>query len=231
MLPVVILSGGLASRLKPISDSIPKSLIEINKKPFLEWQLQFLEKNGCKQVVLCVAHLSSSIENYIQSRPKSQIEINFSNDGAKQLGTGGAIVKARKLLSSEFLVLYGDSYLPINFNEVSDFFLQSNKLGLMTVKKNDLGYEQSNVIFENGMVKAYRKNIPDPNMKFIDFGLNAFKSSVFDDLNADQYIDLSTIQANLATRNELIGYEVHENYYEVGSFSGIKDFENYTKGF
>ena len=230
MLPVAILAGGLASRLKPISETIPKSLIEINHKPFLEWQLDLLEKNACEQVVLCISHKSELIESYIKSRPKSNLEISFSWDGEKQLGTGGAIIKARKILGSEFMVLYGDSYLPIDFNEVSEFFIRSKKLALMTVLKSELGSEPSNVFFEDGFVRKYNKSKNAPTMQFTDFGLNAFKSCVFDDYIEGDFLDLSLVQEDLSTRNELIGFQVYERYYEVGSFSGIHEFESYTKG-
>ena len=230
MLPVAILAGGLATRIKPISDSIPKSLIEINGKPFLEWQLQLLEKNKCESAIICVSHKSEMIEEFIRKREKSNLEVRFSSDGEKQLGTGGALIKAKNLLGTAFMVLYGDSYLPVNFSEIADCFLKSNKLGLMTVMKNDLQSEPSNVVFINGYVQKYNKNSPEEAMDFIDFGLTVFKSAVFDTYPLNESIDLSTIQSELAGRHELAGYQVDQRYYEVGSFQGIKDFENYTRG-
>jgi NDP-sugar pyrophosphorylase family protein len=230
MLPVAILAGGLATRIKPISDSIPKSLIEINGKPFLEWQLQLLEKNKCESVIICVSHKSEMIEEFIRRRKKSNLEVLFSSDGEKQLGTGGALIKAKNYLGTAFMVLYGDSYLPVNYSEIEDCFLKSNKLGLMTVMKNSLQSEPSNVVFINGFVQKYDKHSPDEAMDFIDFGLNLFQSAVFDAYPLNESIDLSTIQSELAGRNELAGFQVDQRYYEVGSFQGIRDFESYTRG-
>jgi len=229
MLPVAILAGGLATRIRPITNDVPKSMIDINGQPFLEWQLQLLEKNNCEAVVLCVSHKAQIIEDFVKNRSKSQMEIQFSWDGEKQLGTGGALAKAMKKLGPTFLVLYGDSYLPLNYEEVASYFIKSNKLGLMTVMENELGLEQSNAIFQNGHVSKYSKHFPEKAMKYIDFGLGAFRADSFKDLTLNEPTDLSVIQADLATRNELIGFEVKERYYEVGSFQGIVDFQKYVE--
>jgi NDP-sugar pyrophosphorylase family protein len=230
MLPIAILAGGLATRIKPISDSLPKSLIKINGTPFLEWQLRLLEKNECELVVICVSHKSEEIEEFIRKRKRTDLNICLSWDGEKQLGTGGALIQARSLLGNTFMVLYGDSYLPVDYSKISEYFVKSNKLALMTVMKNDLNSEQSNVIFENGYVKKYDKIFPEEGMRFIDFGLNAFKSSVFDIYPLNEPLDLSAVQSDLAARHELIGFRVDQRYYEVGSFHGIRNFESYAKG-
>jgi MurNAc alpha-1-phosphate uridylyltransferase len=230
MLPIAILAGGLATRIKPISDSIPKSLVEIHGKPFLEWQLQLLEQNHCERVVICVSHKSELIEEFVRSRDKSGLDIHLSWDGSQRLGTGGALINARTLLGPAFMVLYGDSYLPVDFIEISNFFSKSNALSLMTVLRNTNGVEPSNVNYENDYVLKYDKKNPDRSMTFIDFGLNAFKAEVFDDYSTNSPLDLSDIQSALATRRELLGYEVNQRYYEVGSFQGIEDFKKYIGG-
>lgn len=230
MLPIAILAGGLATRIKPISDSIPKSFIEINGKPFLEWQLQLLEENHCERVVICVSHKSEMIEKFLNQRDKCVLDIQLSWDGSQQLGTGGALINARDLLGPEFMVLYGDSYLPINYRNISDYFAKASSLSLMTVVRNGQRAEPSNVIYENGYVLKYNKNEPHGDMKFIDFGLNAFKAEAFAGYPSDSPIDLSDIQSDLATRQELLGYQVNQRYYEVGSFQGIQEFENYIGG-
>jgi len=230
MLPIAILAGGLATRIKPISDSIPKSLIVINKKPFLEWQLQLLEKNKCKLVVICVSHKSEMIKNFIQNRAKSNLNIYLSFDGTKQLGTGGALVKAKELLGTAFMVLYGDSYLPVNYEKISNHFVESNKLGLLTIMKNELNLEPSNVVYKNGYVQKYDKNIFSEAMHYIDFGLSAFKLEAFDGYPVNETMDLSLIHSGLATRHELLGYKVNRRYFEVGSFQGIQDFQKFSKG-
>jgi NDP-sugar pyrophosphorylase family protein len=230
MLPVAILAGGLGNRVKHISKSVPKSLILFNGKPFLEWQLQLLEKNNCKKVVICVSHKSEMIAKYIKNRSKSSLKTIISNDGEYQLGTGGALIKAKELLGPAFMVIYGDSFLPIDFNDVAETFQNSNKIALMTIVKNDLDFEPSNVYFKSGCIERYDKKNPDDSMTFIDFGLSAFKHEAFNGYESDQFLDLSTIQTKLAAQRNLLGYQVHKRYYEIGSPKGIEDFERYIGG-
>lgn len=230
MLPIAILAGGLATRIRPVSDSIPKSLVDINGLPFLEWQLRLLEENLCDRVVICVSHKSEMIEEFLKHREKCNLDVALSWDGSQRLGTGGALVNAKDLLGPAFLVLYGDSYLPINFKKISDYFVESDSLSLMTVVRNDRSKEPSNVKYENGYVLKYSKRESQEDMHYIDYGLNAFKADVFSGYPSDSPIDLSDIQSDLATRHELRGYQVNQRYYEVGSFQGIQDFENYIGG-
>jgi len=139
------------------------------------------------------------------------------------------LIKARKHLGKDFLVLYGDSYLSVNFEEVTEYFLSIKKSGLMTVLKNDLGIEPSNVYFNDKLVLEYDKVTRNKEMKYIDYGLSAFKSEDLSAFNANGFLDLSTILSELAIKKQLAGYEVFERYYEVGSLQGIKDFEELSK--
>ena len=229
VLPVAILAGGLGTRIQSVSRGLPKSLMVFNGKPFLEWQLQLLEKNKCKAVVICVGHKSDLIKNYLEGRPKSKLDIKLSYDGNYNLGTGGALVKARKYLGKAFLVLYGDSYLSVNFEEVSENFLSVRKSGLLTVLKNDLNFEPSNVYFRNNLVLQYDKINRSNKMKYIDYGLSAFKSDAFAEFSSTKFLDLSIILSHLATQKQLAGYEVYERYYEVGSIQGTQDFQELSK--
>ena len=229
VLPVAILAGGLGTRIQSVSKGLPKSLMKFSGKPFLEWQLQLLEKNKCKDVIICLGHKSDLIKSYLDSRPKSKLNIKLSFDGNYSLGTGGALVNARKHLGKAFLVLYGDSYLSVDFSEVSEYFLSIKKSGLMTVLKNDLNSEPSNVYFRNKLVLQYDKINKNDKMKYIDYGLSAFKSDSLSTFNADKFLDLSMIINNLAIQKQLAGYEVFERYYEVGSKQGAKNFEELSK--
>jgi NDP-sugar pyrophosphorylase family protein len=229
VLPVAILAGGLGTRISSVSNGLPKSLMEFNKKPFLEWQLRLLEKNKCKDVVLCVGYKSELIEKYIKSRPKSNLNIQLSNDGDISLGTGGALVNARKYLGEAFLVLYGDSYLTVNFKEVSEYFLSIKNLGLLTVLKNDLNLEPSNVYLKNKHVLKYDKIYKLKSMQYIDYGLSAFKLDALKGYQSKKFLDLSIILTNLATQKQLAGYQVFKRYYEVGSIQGAKDFEKLSR--
>jgi len=230
MLPVAILAGGLSTRLANLTEKIPKSLIEINGKPFLDWQLDLLEKSGVTHVVYCLSHKANMIQDYLVQR-NTHINIEFSFDGKSQLGTGGAVIKARSILGKNFFVLYGDSYLPINYQEVNNFFLSQEAPSLMTIIKNVSKQEPSNVIFENDGIKLYDKFNYSTEMNYIDYGLSVFNEKAFMKFPQNENVDLSTIQHQLSKEGSLAGYEVNKRYYEVGSVKGIMDFKEFTRGF
>ena len=227
MLPVAILAGGLATRLRPITETVPKALIEINGAPFVDWQLKLLSKKGVDKVIFCVAYKSEMIQEYVGDGNKYGIDIEYSEDGDIQLGTGGAIRKALDLLGEEFMVLYGDSYLPIDYKLVEAAFYNSEKLALMTVYKNAAAFDTSNVIFQNGQLQMYRKGKPSVEMTHIDYGLSLFRRSVFEKYGEGAKVDLSDICSELSSRSDLEGFEVNERFYEIGSHQGIEDFEQY----
>ena len=168
MLPVVILAGGLATRLYPMTKNTPKALIEVAGKPFIDWQLNYLKSQGIQRVVLCVGHLGEQIQSYLGSGARYGLELLFSFDGPLPLGTGGALKQALPLLDEAFFVLYGDAYLPISFQDVSDVFHNQKQRALMTIFKNTNQWDTSNVCFKHGQLLEYNKHKPKPTMEYID---------------------------------------------------------------
>src|SRR3989344_8694025 len=222
---LVLLSGGLATRLQPISLSLPKSLIDINGKPFIEYQLFLLKKQGITDVVICVSYLGVRIEEFVGDGKKFGIRIQYSYDGDKLLGTGGAIKKALPLLPETFFVMYGDSYLPIDFKKVSDFFQNNKSQALMTVMKNNNKWDKSNVIFKGGKIIKYDKINIVPEMKYIDYGLGLMHKKCFNNVKENEISDLARIYNKLAEEGKLLGFEIKDRFYEVGSFDGIEEFK------
>jgi NDP-sugar pyrophosphorylase family protein len=227
MLPVLILAGGLATRMRPITEKIPKALIEIMGRPFITYQLDYLYEQGVRDVVLCLGYLGEMIESLVGDGSKIGINIRYSYDGAKLLGTGGAIKKALPLLPEEFFVFYGDSYLPINFNDVFHAFKSSNKNASMVVIKNENKWDISNVIYEQGVLVEYNKKNPSPAMQYIDYGLGILSKSNLINYPTDQAFDLADLYHDLSINNKLAGYEVFERFYEIGSVSGLQQTKNY----
>ena len=229
MLPVAVLAGGLASRLRPLTEVVPKAMIEVDGEPFVHWQLRLLLRSGIKKVVFCVAYRSEMIQDFVGDGSKYGIEVTYSEDGPALLGTAGAIRKALPLLGEDFMVLYGDSYLPIDYAAVETAFRVAQKPALMTVYRNEGAFDTSNVIFANATLQKYAKGIQDPAMTHIDYGLSIFNHSAFDSQSANYSTDLSDICANLSVAGQLGGYEVHERFYEIGSLKGIEDFREYVE--
>ena len=224
-IPVAILAGGLATRLRPITEKIPKSLVPVAGRPFLAHQLEMLHARGLRRAVLCIGFLGEMIQRDFGGEAFG-VKLDYSFDGPKLLGTGGAIKRALPLLGEEFFVLYGDSYLPIEYAPVADFFQHSGKLGLMTVYRNEGKYDTSNVVFTDGEIKIYDKKQKLPEMRHIDYGLSLFKTSVFDSYSADQIFDLAEVMGKLVREKQLAGYEVTQRFYEMGSPAGLAELED-----
>ncbi len=228
-IPVAILAGGFATRLRPITEKIPKSLISVAGKPFLAHQLELLRSCGLCRVVLCVGHLGEMIQRDFGDGSQFGVRIDYSFDGPKLLGTGGAIKRALPLLGGFFFVLYGDSYLPIEYRPVAEFLQRSDKLGCMTVYRNEGRHDTSNVVFRNGQIVVYDKKNRTPKMRHIDYGLSLFKSTAFDSFPADKPFDLAEVMGKLVRERQLAGYEVHERFYEIGSPAGLAELETILK--
>jgi NDP-sugar pyrophosphorylase family protein len=221
---VAILAGGLATRLRPVTEKIPKSLVPVAGRPFLAHQLELLHARGIRRAVLCIGYLGEMIQREFGDEAFG-VKLDYSFDGSKLLGTGGAIKRALPKLGGEFFVLYGDSYLPIEYAPIAEAFHRSGKSGLMTVYRNEGKYDTSNVVFADGEIKIYDKKNRPPEMRHIDYGLSLFKASVFEKFPADTPFDLAYVMQTLVHEKQLAGYEVPERFYEMGSPAGLAELE------
>ena len=193
-------------------------------EPFLAHQLELLHWCGIQRAVLCVGYLGEMIQREFGSEACG-IKLDYSFDGEKLLGTGGAIKRSLPLLGEEFFVLYGDSYLPVDYAPIAEVFHRSGKSGLMTVFRNEGRYDTSNVVFHEGEIAVYDKKLKLPEMQHIDYGLSLFKSSVFAAYPADEKFDLAEVIGKLVREKQLAGYEVPERFYEMGSPAGLAELE------
>jgi NDP-sugar pyrophosphorylase family protein len=226
-LPVAILAGGLATRLRPVTETVPKVLLEVAGKPFLEHQLAQLREQGVEEVVLCVGYLGESIRERYQDGRSHGIRISYSFDGPKLLGTGGAIRKALPLLGEAFFVMYGDSYLRIDFGAVEGTFRQSAKSGLMTLFHNQDSWDVSNVCYSGGTIQRYDKKLRGPDMQHIDYGLSVFKAEAFREYPPDDVLDLAQVMRTLVDRGDMAGFEAEERFYEIGSPAGWRELDQF----
>jgi NDP-sugar pyrophosphorylase family protein len=221
--PVVILAGGLATRLRPLTEKIPKALVGVAGRPFLEHQLDLLKRNSIAEVILCLGYLGEMIEQLYGDGEAFGIRIRYSFDGPILLGTGGAIKRASALLPDTFFVLYGDSYLPINFQAVAAAFAEAGQPALMTVYANADAWDTSNVWFEQNRIRLYSKREKLPEMRFIDYGLMVCTRQIFDDSPADVPFNLADVLEALSRKGQLAGHEVDQRFYEIGSPAGLAE--------
>ncbi|HUY05691.1 MAG TPA: NTP transferase domain-containing protein [Acidimicrobiales bacterium] len=225
--PVCILAGGLGTRLGEIGRSTPKALIEVANEPFLVHQIRLLATYGVERVVLCVGHLGEQIEERI-GRSREGVAISYSYDSADLDGTLGAIRRARVHLGEQFLVMYGDTYLEINYADFARSWLASNKRAGMCILFNDNQWDRSNVNFQDDKIIAYDKFAPTEEMSWIDFGLGALKATALD-VVSPAITDLAELYHRLSRSGELYGYEATERFHEIGTPESLAETDRYLR--
>ena len=223
MLTVAILAGGLATRLRPLTETVPKSLLEVNGEPFVVHQLRLLQAKGVRRVVLCVGHLGELVQRVIGDGSAFGLQIDYSFDGPTLLGTAGAVRNALPKLGECFFVMYGDSYLPCDYTAIARNFVSAGVLAMMTVFRNEGKWDTSNVEFEAGEILAYSKTNRSPRMRYIDYGLGVFRAEAFHNLPAEKPCDLTALYMDLLQRKQLAAFEVKERFYEIGSPEGLQE--------
>ncbi|OPX93235.1 MAG: D-glycero-alpha-D-manno-heptose 1-phosphate guanylyltransferase [Syntrophorhabdus sp. PtaB.Bin006] len=228
-LPVAILAGGLSTRLGPLTKAIPKALIDVAGKPFIMRQLDYLRQQDISRVVLCLGHLGEQVRAFVGDGSAFGLEVSYSWDGQPLLGTGGALKRALPLLGAHFFVLYGDSYLLVNFDAVERSFAASGKPALMTVLRNNDQWDKSNVLFRDGSIIEYDKRKPGAAMKHIDYGLGVLSASLLENAPVDGPFDLADIYHDLSTQGLLAGLEVFGRFYEIGSLRGLAETREYFR--
>ncbi len=227
MFPLAILAGGLAARLQPLTKTAPKALMDVNGEPFIAHQLRLLHASGIEQVVVCAGYLGEMIQDYVRDGARFGLQVEFSFDGPRLLGTAGAIKKALPLLGEAFFVLYGDAYLPCDYRAVQAEFERRGTLALMTIFRNDNRWDPSNVEFVNEQIFAYDKRSQTARMHHIDYGLGVFDQAAFAIVPGDQPYDLATVYQYLLRQGELAAYEVRQRFYEIGSYEGLEELRCY----
>jgi NDP-sugar pyrophosphorylase family protein len=220
---VAILAGGLATRLYPVTATIPKALVEVAGKPFILHQLALLHRNGIRRVVVCAGHLGQLIESTLAAQVDLGLEVDVVFDGDRLLGTAGALRAALPRLGDRFFVMYGDSYLRCPFHCVQAAFEQTSALALMTVFRNAGQWDQSNVEYANGRIIAYSKASRSARMQHIDYGLGVLTAQALEGVPADRPFELAAVYEDLLGRGQLAAYEVTDRFYEIGSPAGLAE--------
>jgi NDP-sugar pyrophosphorylase family protein len=222
----VILAGGLATRLGERTRSLPKALLPIAGRPFLAWQLEALARCGFSEVVLCISHLGQQIRDFLGGSAAFGATVAYSEDGPRLLGTGGALRRALPLLAPQFLVTYGDSYLPFDYAApLRDLAAHPAARGSMSVFENAGEWDESNSEVQGELVIRYQKGARDPALRFIDYGAIALGRDVIAERPAETAFGLDQVQSELARQGALRAVIAAERFYEIGSERGIAELE------
>jgi MurNAc alpha-1-phosphate uridylyltransferase len=226
-LPVAILAGGLATRLRPITDTIPKALLDVAGRPFAEHQIEWLRSQGINRVVFCVAHLGDMVRNAIGSGERWNISIEYVSDSEPLLGPGGALKRAVPVLGEEFFVLYGDSLLTCDLPAIERAFRASGRAGLMTVFRNDNQWDRSNLLYKDGRLLGYDKLHQTAEMRHIDYGLGVMTARALRPFPSDRPFDLAAVYQRLLAEGDLTAVEVADRFHEIGSLEGLEETRSF----
>jgi NDP-sugar pyrophosphorylase family protein len=223
----VILAGGLGTRMRPLTETCPKTLLPAGGRPFAHHQLHWLAAQGITEVIYSIGHQGNRIRRYWTEEPSPIPSIRYVDEGDQLRGTAGALRLAREegVLDESFFVIYGDSFLPVEFAPIWSAFHAGRQPALMTVLRNEGRWDRSNVIYQPGRVMLYDKSAA-PGMQYIDYGLSCFRRDMFDDPTP---ADLSALFHDLSLQGRLAGFQVHQRFYEIGSPEGLRDFERYLE--
>jgi NDP-sugar pyrophosphorylase family protein len=225
----VILAGGVGARLHPLTDSIPKAMVPIQGKPFLEFEVELLKSRGVDDLVLCLGYLGEQIEHRFGDGGRIGVRIRYSYDGNVPLGPIGALKKAEAMLEDEFFVTYGDSYLRLNYRTMMDALRQRDALGLMAVYWNNGQNGKSDVVVKDTHIVEYNKKETKPGMVWINFGVSALRRNALEGVKKGEYCDEETFYGDLIRERQLQFLEVKERFYEIGTPKGLDEFSNYVK--
>ena len=222
----VILSGGKGTRIKKYTKIIPKCLVDINGKPFLYHQLKYLKRYKIKKVIISTGYLSNQVEEYLNNNIKF-IKFKIMPDGRKPLGTGGAILKTLPYLKKNFFIIYGDSYLRFNLQDLKK---GTNRFAKMAVFKNLGNYDKSNIEIKASKNIAYYSNkLNKKKLLYIDYGISWVNKKIFKYMKPNKKFDLSELFEKISIKNMLKGHIIKKRFYEIGSYNGIKELKKKKK--
>ncbi len=224
--PVIVLAGGRGTRLGQLTDDLPKPLVPVAGRPFLEHPLALLRASGAVRVVIAVGYRAELIEQTIGNGERLGLEISYVHDGPALRGTAGAIRGALPLLGKRFLVLYGDTYLRVDYGRFASAHGERGLSGSMSVLRNRGSLAPSNAVVRGGLVTAYDKRSPPPEAEWIDYGLLAFEASVFAGDGPD---DLADVTGQLAAQGQLGAFEATERFYEIGTPAALAETERFLR--
>ncbi len=234
----VILAGGLGTRMRPLTETVPKSLLPVLGRAFIEHQLEWLSSHGARDIVLSIGHLGEKLEAHVGDGARLGVRVRYVSEGSALRGTAGALRLAydQGVLDEEFLLTYGDSYLPVDCVAIVEAFRRSGKPALMTVFENDGRWDTSNVVFDPdaGLITLYDKQRtlrPASDYRYIDYGISALRRSVIEhEVPSGVRHDLADVFRPLSQRGDLAGMEVKQRFYEIGSPAGLADLEAFLGG-
>ena len=223
-----ILAGGLGTRLRPLTDKVPKAMAPVNGRPFLEYELELLASHGVDDIVLCVGYKGEMIRDHFGDGSGFGVKIRYSSEGERLLGPIGGLKMAERMLRKEFFVTYGDAYLRLDYRGMMDALMGHEELAVMAVYRNQGRHGRSDVVVKDGFVAAYDKVSQVPGMEWINFGVTAMRRDALAKVEPGRVTDEQTFYGRLVRERQLRALEVSERFYEVGSERSLAEFAGFV---
>ena len=231
-IPVLILAGGLGTRISKYYKDKQKCMIKFKGKPFLYYVIKNFIKNDFKNIIILTGYNSHQIYNYFYDGKKINSKIIYSTDGKRLLGTGGAVKKALKFVKSDFIIAYADAFLNYNYQKIYNHYKSNKQSSLLTVDKNKSLIDKNNVFVKKNKITYYKKQNTGFSAKlwnYHDWGISIFNKKVFKNIKK-KIFDLEYVYQQQIKKKTLHSYEVNKKYYEIGSMQGIKKFKLFLNG-
>ena len=230
MEPVAVLAGGLGTRLREVTgDALPKAMVEVDGRPFIDHKLRELHDEGAHDVLLLIGHGAGAIRDHVGDGTSFGLQITTLEDGPELLGTGGAIVRARPRLGPRFWVTYGDTLLDVDVAHAEDALARSGALALMTVLENRDRWQASNAVVRDDRVVEYSKDPRPDGAGHIDYGMLLFDTAAFDGRTPHTAFDLAHLLGELAANDSLIAFVVTEPFRDIGTPDALRDTEAWLR--
>ena len=199
-------------------------MVDVEGKPFLEYELELLRSHGIRDIVLCIGHKADVIESYFGDGARFDMNVAYSIEGAELMGTAGAVKQAEALVQDVFFLTYADSYMRMDYTAAYEAFVASGALGMMVVMPNDDGVEQSNILVRDGRVVVYDKENLTPEMRHINFGVSVLRREALSLVPAGVKYSQEDWYQDLIRNDNLAAFETRLPYYEIGSPDGLQQF-------
>jgi NDP-sugar pyrophosphorylase family protein len=225
----VILAGGLGTRLRPLTRTVPKVMVPVLGIPFVEYQLALLKNNGVDDFVFCLGHLGEKVRRHLGNGSAYGCRIGYSFDGPRLLGPAGALKRAERLLQDRFFVTYGDAYLRAPYDEMMETLGSSGKLAVMSVYRNENRFGKSDIVVRGDTVVRYDKKRKVKGMDWINYGVTALRKEALNLIPKGEFCDEESFYGSLIKRGELLAFEVEERFYEIGTHASLSEFEAYVE--
>lgn len=222
----VVLAGGLGTRLRGLTGGLPKAMVDVNGRPFLDYQLELLHRHGVADVVFCIGHLGEKIQEHVGDGRRYGMRIDYSIESAKLLGTAGAVKQAEALLDDVFFLTYADAYLCMDYEGAWKAFGCLDRRAMMVVLHNRGLFERSNLVVAGGSVTVYDKVNDHPGMEYINFGVVLHRRDSLTLIPPDEPFSQEDWYQSLIVDGELAAFETQERFYEIGSPSGLAEFRS-----